>query len=336
MPPPIGSLDPRRGAADICPSRLHGMSTAFEVRALTSTVRIELGDSLSRRPGVDPRALGRPRPRRARRTRPGDPRRHARRTPIGTASPFVIRADSPRSSPHGSRRRSPSGAISGLRGEALMLHASAVALDDGRVIGFVGPSGRGKTTASQALGRTYGYVTDETLAIRADGSVVAYPKPLSIGTRPDVKRHRAGLGTRASLGAGRGAAARGDRAARPAARRRTAVRRVGADHRGAARARPPDEPPAGARAARSAPSSRRCTRPVECAGSSTPRRSRCQPSSRLLHEFSDDGARAHRCRQAVLARLRLLRRPPPERRRSGDVHGPIRPGRTGGRITPTR
>jgi hypothetical protein len=68
-----------------------------------------------------------------------------------------------------------------------MLHASAVALDDGRVIGFVGPSGRGKTTVSRELGRTYGYVTDETLAVRMDGSVLAYPKPLSIGSWPGVK-----------------------------------------------------------------------------------------------------------------------------------------------------
>jgi hypothetical protein len=78
-------------------------------------------------------------------------------------------------------------AITGLRGDALMFHAAAVALDDGGVIGFVGPSGRGKTTAARELGRVYGYVTDETLAVRPDGTVVAYPKPLSIASPSGVK-----------------------------------------------------------------------------------------------------------------------------------------------------
>ena len=70
--------------------------------------------------------------------------------------------------------------IGKLRGRALLLHAAAVALDDGRVVGFIGPSGRGKTTASRALAQRYGYVTDETLAVRSDLSVIPYPKPLSV------------------------------------------------------------------------------------------------------------------------------------------------------------
>lgn len=78
-------------------------------------------------------------------------------------------------------------AIAGLAGSALMLHAGAVALDDGRVIALVGPSGRGKTTASRALGRRFGYVTDETLAVYPGGEVVPYRKPLSIGTDPETK-----------------------------------------------------------------------------------------------------------------------------------------------------
>ncbi|GAA2032792.1 hypothetical protein GCM10009819_16060 [Agromyces tropicus] len=77
--------------------------------------------------------------------------------------------------------------IAGLSGSALMLHAGAVALDDGRVIALVGPSGRGKTTASIALGRRFGYVTDETLAVYPGGEVVPYRKPLSVGTDPDSK-----------------------------------------------------------------------------------------------------------------------------------------------------
>lgn len=79
--------------------------------------------------------------------------------------------------------------IEALAGSALMLHAGAVALDDGRVIALVGPSGRGKTTASQALGRHHGYVTDETLAVYPSGEVLPYRKPLSIGVAPDSKSH---------------------------------------------------------------------------------------------------------------------------------------------------
>jgi hypothetical protein len=78
-------------------------------------------------------------------------------------------------------------ALEYMSGRALMLHASAVALDDGRVIGFVGPSGRGKTTAMTVLARTHRYVTDETLAITPDGTVIPYAKPLLIGRHPDVK-----------------------------------------------------------------------------------------------------------------------------------------------------
>lgn len=77
--------------------------------------------------------------------------------------------------------------LQGLVGDALMFHAAGMATRDGRVIAFVGPSGRGKTTACQALGATLQYVTDETVALRSDLTVIPYPKPLSIGTRPGVK-----------------------------------------------------------------------------------------------------------------------------------------------------
>lgn len=71
-------------------------------------------------------------------------------------------------------------ALEAQRGSLWMLHAAALALDDGRVVVFVGPSGRGKTTASRALGAVYGYVSDETAAIAPDGAVLPYRKPLSI------------------------------------------------------------------------------------------------------------------------------------------------------------
>ena len=70
-------------------------------------------------------------------------------------------------------------------GRLVMIHAAGIALDDGRVIAFVGPSGRGKTTLAKTLGREYGYVTDETLAIDFDGNVLPYRKPLSVIVDPN-------------------------------------------------------------------------------------------------------------------------------------------------------
>lgn len=71
-------------------------------------------------------------------------------------------------------------ALDALRGKALLFHAAGVADPDGRVAAFVGPSGRGKTTLSRALGRHHAYVSDETVAVRPDLSVSAYRKPLSV------------------------------------------------------------------------------------------------------------------------------------------------------------
>lgn len=71
-------------------------------------------------------------------------------------------------------------AIEARRGKLWMLHAGAVADEHGNVVAIVGPSGRGKTTATRALGAHFGYVTDETLAVAPDGTVLPYRKPLSI------------------------------------------------------------------------------------------------------------------------------------------------------------
>lgn len=65
-------------------------------------------------------------------------------------------------------------------GELMMLHAGGVALEDGRVIAFVAPSGHGKTTLSRALGERYGYVSDETIAFDDGLRVFPYRKPLSV------------------------------------------------------------------------------------------------------------------------------------------------------------
>lgn len=71
-------------------------------------------------------------------------------------------------------------AIGEQQDHLLMLHACGLAVPDGRVLALVAASGTGKTTAARTLGRIYGYVTDETVAIDSDGGVVAYPKPLSV------------------------------------------------------------------------------------------------------------------------------------------------------------
>jgi len=73
-------------------------------------------------------------------------------------------------------------ALDALRGTRLLLHAAGIATDDGRVLALVGPSGRGKTTASRHLGARFAYVSDETVAVADDLAVTAYRKPLSIIT----------------------------------------------------------------------------------------------------------------------------------------------------------
>ncbi|UIP59990.1 hypothetical protein DSM26151_29040 [Agromyces marinus] len=167
--------------------RLPIMPTAFDVLALTSHVRIELDDSLS---AADQAAItahwadvahdadGEP-------TRVLTAGVRADSDPVDGS--LQVSANSPEALAQRITSQVTLEAIRGLRGEALMLHAAAVALDDGRVVGFVGPSGRGKTTVARELGRVFGYVTDETLALRADGSVLPYPKPLSIVTPSGVK-----------------------------------------------------------------------------------------------------------------------------------------------------
>jgi energy-coupling factor transporter ATP-binding protein EcfA2 len=88
-------------------------------------------------------------------------------------------------------------AIEAARGRAWMLHAAGVTTPDGRVVVLVGPSGRGKTTASRALGAVYGYVSDETVAIDDDGRVWAYRKPLSViedPAQPKVQHPPTALG----------------------------------------------------------------------------------------------------------------------------------------------
>lgn len=71
-------------------------------------------------------------------------------------------------------------ALEARAGELLILHAAGLATADGHVVALVGASGRGKTTASRVLGREFGYVSDESVGIAADGAVLPYRKPLSL------------------------------------------------------------------------------------------------------------------------------------------------------------
>lgn len=71
------------------------------------------------------------------------------------------------------------------RGSAVLLHAVGLSQGD-RAVALVGPSGAGKSTAALTLGRSFGYLSDETVAVEADGRVAPYPKPVSVLTDPEV------------------------------------------------------------------------------------------------------------------------------------------------------
>lgn len=117
-------------------------------------------------------------------------------------------------------------------GSCVMLHAAGVATDDGGTVALVASSGTGRTTAGRLLGRSLGYVGDETATIEHDLTVRPYPKPLSIVVDPGGADGQARAVTRRPRAAPccAGAAARGGRGARPERRRRGAE--AGADRAG--------------------------------------------------------------------------------------------------------
>jgi len=83
-------------------------------------------------------------------------------------------------------------AILANAGELTMLHACGVADPiTGAVVALVAKSGTGKTTAASVLARTYGYITDETVAIAWDGSVIPFPKPLSVKQETGTPKRQA-------------------------------------------------------------------------------------------------------------------------------------------------
>lgn len=80
--------------------------------------------------------------------------------------------------------------IKARTGSLLMLHAAALANPiTGATAVLIGRSGTGKSTLCRVLGRRFGYVTDECAAVEVSasefGSIVAYPKPLSLAPEVD-------------------------------------------------------------------------------------------------------------------------------------------------------
>ncbi len=84
-------------------------------------------------------------------------------------------------------------ALRATAGRRINLHAGGVADESRRVLAVVGPSGTGKTTATLALARRLGYVSDETVSIDPDGTVAPHPKPLSVVTDPQRPREKSQL-----------------------------------------------------------------------------------------------------------------------------------------------
>lgn len=91
-------------------------------------------------------------------------------------------------------------AIEHQAGRLLMFHACGLSDGAGHGIALVGRSGAGKTTAALTLARAeYSYLTDETLAVSHDMSVLPFPRPLSTidtgrqGSKAQVGPDAAGL-----------------------------------------------------------------------------------------------------------------------------------------------
>ena len=88
--------------------------------------------------------------------------------------------------------------IDHLAGSAVLLHAAGLSGPRGEVIALVAGSGTGKTTAAARLtspdagSASFGYVTDETVAVLRDGRVPPFPKPLAViddPEHPETKTH---------------------------------------------------------------------------------------------------------------------------------------------------
>jgi hypothetical protein len=83
-------------------------------------------------------------------------------------------------------------AIDARAGEAIMLHAAAIAdPESGAALAVVGASGAGKTTWVQTHGRNRRYLSDETVLITPELGIVGVPKPLSLGDSGTLKQQLA-------------------------------------------------------------------------------------------------------------------------------------------------
>lgn len=71
-------------------------------------------------------------------------------------------------------------AIEARAHELWTVHAAGLAdPGTGAVVALVAPSGTGKSTAAQHLGRRWAYLSDETVGVDTTGTVLAHPKPIS-------------------------------------------------------------------------------------------------------------------------------------------------------------
>lgn len=76
-------------------------------------------------------------------------------------------------------------AIDAQKGRLVMLHAAGIQDPaSGATVALVAPGGTGKTTLVRTLGPGRAYITDETVAVREDYTVLPYPKPLSVRREP--------------------------------------------------------------------------------------------------------------------------------------------------------
>ena len=107
-------------------------------------------------------------------------------------------------------------AIEAARGRAWMLHAAGIATPDGQVVVLVGPSGRGKTTASRALGGGVRLRVGRDRRDRRRRAGLALPQA-AVGHRGPrgAEDPAAAVGRRTAAAARCRAARRGRRAARP-------------------------------------------------------------------------------------------------------------------------
>lgn len=71
--------------------------------------------------------------------------------------------------------------LKNVTGRYALFHAAGIADKDGRVMVMCAAPGTGKTTASAVLGKHFGYVSDETIAVDVETNrVLPYPKPLQV------------------------------------------------------------------------------------------------------------------------------------------------------------